>query len=105
MQLYGEFPRASTLPQPSLHGLAFTVCAPLLLPSVQVLLSWDFEAKVFDPRDNIFNMISCGLYSCLTSAGLRKRNMRMLLTDRRVIMKEELYLKVPTIKVHRRQAE
>ena len=64
----------------------------------RVLLSWDFEAVVFDPRDKLFMVLTMGLYGLLTSAGLRKRKMRMVLTNRRVLMKEELYQKVPTIK-------
>lgn len=72
---------------------------PLQLASGErVLLSWDFEAVIFDPRDKLFMALTLGLYGLFTSRGLRKRRMRMLLTDRRVLMKEEVYQKVPTIK-------
>ena len=78
------------------------LCALLIILSpawLQVLHTWEFEAKIYHPNDNIFNLITLGLYGCCTKRGSRVRNMRMILTDHRVLMKEELFMKVPTVKV------
>jgi hypothetical protein len=63
------------------------------------LKQWDLEIKVFSPHDKVFDVLTLGLYSCLNKgSGLKKRRVRLTLTDRRLLFKETFFQKVPTQK-------
>jgi hypothetical protein len=63
------------------------------------LRRWDMEIKMFSPRDKLLNAMSCGIYGLLNNRlGLRKRRVLVTLTDRRLLLKETFFQKVPTLK-------
>lgn len=59
----------------------------------------EYEVKIFDPRQRLWNILTLGIYWLVfTHFRKMKRRVRLILTDARVILKEEVVNEVPKYK-------
>ena len=66
--------------------------SPVELAGEEVILTqWEWEVKIFNPKDHLFSLLTCYIYHCImVNFRKQKRFVRLTLTDRRVILHEQV---------------